>query len=292
MQKCKKCGGLGFTETLDRTAECECSILKRLASSMPAYIRAAVVEKEHVNLPFVRRARENLMVHAFWDDMKAIIKVVMYLNIDRHIKVTTDLEIKNVGVGGMSRVSRGEDSNEVYNTIQDLVDSPSLLIIHLNQLGYKNKAASGFLEEAINSRIDRNKPVWLVSDKSKPFGPHAYSYSQSILDLINSTFRKVDVPSISSASMRNLIESHSIQEPRVYEIESKRESQKVLPQKILVDNVSRTESDDSDAEDIPLSVFGSGNKKKSFGRSIPTESDDSVGNDLILKYGSGNKKKR
>lgn len=291
MEKCKKCSGVGYIETLEKTTECECSILKRLASSMPAYIRAAKVEKEHVNLPFIRRARENLMVHAFWEDMKAIVKVVMYLNIDRYIKITTDLEIKNVGVGGMSRVSRGEEGGEVYNTIQDLVDSPSLLIIHLNQLGYKNKAASGFLEEAINSRIDRNKPIWLVSDKHKPFGPHAYSYSQSIIDLINSTFRKVDVPSISSASMRHMIESRSvIEEPRIFELENKRENQKVLPAAVSVDKSVFFQ--EKSVDEAPISIIGSGNKKKAFGRSYTKESDDSEANDLIAKYGSGNKKKR
>jgi hypothetical protein len=82
------------------------------------------------------------------------------------------------------------------NNLQDLMDTPDLVVIRLNELSYKNKAAPGALQEAFSYRLDRDKATWVLSDPSRPFTRGSHAWSDSVSDLFNSTLRKFVVPSI------------------------------------------------------------------------------------------------
>ncbi len=164
---------------------------------MPAYIRTVPVLEGHVKatLPdkktrILDAIDRSLYIISYWTDMRALIKLVMLKHRNKFIRIISDRELRDVFVGSSSRAARGEDSKEpVYNSIEDLVKVPDLLVIRLNELGYKNKAAAGVLEEALCYRFDRNKPVWLLSNATKPFGPGSIAYSETVWSLITSLMR-------------------------------------------------------------------------------------------------------
>jgi hypothetical protein len=193
---CKACGGLGVIERNDKAYECQCSFIKRISAAMPLYIRKADVRKEHLDHPIMGMMRRNMMVVSSWTDMKAIIKGMWIANPTKLIKITSDREIRDVYVGSKSRAARGDEDGKIYNSLEDLMDIPDLSIVRLNELSYKNKAASGALEEAISYRTDRDKPTWLFSDIDRPFTIGSHAYSDSVADLIKSNFHMMRISRI------------------------------------------------------------------------------------------------
>ena len=194
MDACEICGGAGVVERDDKLYECECAELRRIVAAMPSYIRTAVVDEKHLKIILpdkktrvIESINKSLYVTAYWGDMRAIIKTIMIKHRNKFIRITSDRELRDVFVGSTSRAARGENSKEsIYNSIEDLVKSPDLLMIRLNELGYKNKAAPGILEEALCYRLDRALPVWLLSNSTKPFGAGSFAYSENIWSLVMS----------------------------------------------------------------------------------------------------------
>ena len=196
MNNCGICGGLGVIERDDRFFECQCSYIKRLASSMPVFLKKAEVRKEHLALPILNKINRHIMVIASWSDMKAVLKAIIISNPKKFVRITSDREIRDVYVGSKSRAARGDEEGKIYNSLEDLMDIADLVVCKLNELSYKNKAAPGALEEAISYRIDRDKPTWLYSDMFKPFVQDSFAYSDSVADIIKTHFHIVRVPLI------------------------------------------------------------------------------------------------
>jgi hypothetical protein len=164
---------------------------------MPPYIRKAEIQEAHLKLPLIRAIKESYYIIASWQDMKAIIKAVMIRHPSLFLKITSDREIVDVSLGKTSRNAKGGEEKEgVYNSVQDLMDPPGLAVVRLNDLAYKNKAASGYLTEALSHRLDREKPTWLISDRLKPFGGGSPAWSPSVMDLIFSSMKQVQIPII------------------------------------------------------------------------------------------------
>lgn len=198
---CRTCSGSGVVEKDGKAFECECAFVRRMATTMPAFIRRADVRKEHIEQPFLTHIKRSILIISSWIDMKSCIKAAMIMNPKKFIKITSDREIRDVFVGSKSKAARGDEDGAIYNSLEDLMDAPDLSIVRLNELSYKNKAASGALEEAICYRIDRDKPVWLFSDVDKPFTAGSHAYSDSVADVIKSNFPMVRVPRILTVSL-------------------------------------------------------------------------------------------
>jgi hypothetical protein len=198
MAACEKCGGIGVIEKEDRLYECLCAYLRRRAAEMAPYIRKAPVNSKHLELPIIELTDKLLYVISPWADMKAIIKIVMIKNPKKYIRITSDREIRDVFVGATSRAARGDDEEQamVFNTLQDLMDIPDLVIVRLNEMHYKNKAAPGALVEAVSFRADRDKPTWMISDTDRPFTNNSHAWSESMAELLSSGFVKTVIPRI------------------------------------------------------------------------------------------------
>lgn len=188
MSNCHICLGLGVIEKDNKSFECQCSFIKRISAAMPLYIRKAIIKKEHLELPIFGMLRRHIMVVASWADGKSVLKGLMIGNPGKLIKITSDREIRDVYVGSKSRAAKGDEDGKIYNSLEDLMEPPDLMVIRLNELSYKNKAASGALEEAINYRVDRDKPTWLFSDIDKPFTIGSFAFSDSVSDIIKTYF--------------------------------------------------------------------------------------------------------
>jgi hypothetical protein len=219
--KCKICGGSGIVEKQDdrprkdfepgevlarKIVECECAFWDRVASTMPAYILSAHFSARHLESPLMGAVRKSCFIQGAWVDVRAIIKAVMMKHYDKLFRVTSDRELKDVWIGSKSRSNAEDDAKVVYNSVEDLMGggdqksrplaSPDLVIVRLNELGYKNKAAPGVLEEALCCRIDYGRPTWVLSDLDKPFGTGSYSYSESVWDILTTRLSLVRVPRI------------------------------------------------------------------------------------------------
>lgn len=201
MDKCKQCSGLGVVERDTKMYECECSFIRRMAASMPTFIRKAEVKNDHIKLPIISAFKQHLMVMSSWSDMKAVIKVLMISNPTKFIRITSDREIRDVYVGSKSRAARGDEDGKIYNSLEDLMDLPDLSIVRLNELSYKNKAAPGALEEAVSYRTDRDKPTWLFNDVDRPFGSGSHAYSDSVADVIKTHFKTYRINRILTSGM-------------------------------------------------------------------------------------------
>ena len=194
---CKKCDGHGTVEKDGKLYECECEMLRRIAMSMDAAIRKAPARDEHLNHPLIELVTKDCFVVASWADMKAILKVATIKHYPRFIKVISDLDIKTVFVGARSKQSHADDyQGPVFNSIEDLMDPPSLAVVVLNRLTHDNKAASGALEEALCYRLDKAKPTWVLSDLDRPFSVGSPAYSSSVSDLLQTAYQPVNVPRI------------------------------------------------------------------------------------------------
>ena len=262
---CEICGGIGVVEKDDKLFECECAELRRIAAAMPSYVRTAIVKENHVKIALSDGTRildsidKSLYVTAYWGDMRAIIKLVMVKHRNKFIRIISDRELRDVFVGSTSRIARGEDSKEpVYNSIEDLVKSPNLLMIRLNELGYKNKAAAGILEEALCYRLDRSLPIWLLSNASKPFCSGSHAYSETVWSLIMSLHRLRVDPILPVDGSIDSVENidHSILVPEQIQ-QTKVSKKKILP----IEQKVRSIEDDSQSSG-GLSSFGKGVKPK------------------------------
>jgi hypothetical protein len=262
---CVNCGGLGVIEKDSKFYECQCSYIKRLASSMPVFLKKAEIQREHLSLPILNQVNRHIMVIASWPDMKAILKAVIIANPKKFVRITSDREIRDVYVGSKSRAARGDEEGKIYNSLEDLMDIADLVVVKLNELSYKNKAAPGAVEEAISYRIDRDKPTWLYSDSSKPFVQDSFAYSDSIADIIKTHFHitripqilsysKLDLDSLAPLEVKSSEPQKDISEPIAASEETKTRPEPAKPRKVSVVPKIKP-SEDLDAS---LSIYGSG----------------------------------
>jgi hypothetical protein len=166
---------------------------------MPPYIRKAHVLKKHLDTGLPDKINRSYYIISSWVDMMAIIKAVMIKHHKKQIRITSDREIRDVYVGSRSAQARAamNDPDKIMNTLEDLMDLPNLVVVRLNELSYKNKAAPGALEEALSYRVDRDKPTWVISNVDRPFGNGSFAFSDTVWELLQSAFETIQVPRIS-----------------------------------------------------------------------------------------------
>jgi hypothetical protein len=212
---CPKCSGEGVIAVLvpeetgpkqgirgvqlsekDKLVECQCAMIKRLSYAMPAEVRMARVLPTHAALPIISMTNRSLFVKSTYADLLSVLKAAVYKTQGRHIRMTNDAEIRDVGVGSRSRRAKGEDARDVYNDFHDLMEVPPLVVVLLNRLGHKNRAAAGYLIESLTVRIDKRRPTWVVSDLDNPFGPGSFAFSDAVWSFLHIGFEKVEIPRI------------------------------------------------------------------------------------------------
>ena len=185
--------------------------------------------KDHFELPLLRAIDKSVFIKSAWVDMKAVVKATMMKNPNLFVRITSDREILDVYLGKKSRGSRGdvdgglsrrarvdlEGDEYVYNSIEDLMKPANLCIVRLNEIGYKNKAAPGALEEGLSYRLDRDLPTWIISDLDKPYALGSFSYSESLMDMILTSTVGFQVPRIVPRVQFDLEEAMGLSAPSV-----------------------------------------------------------------------------
>jgi hypothetical protein len=264
---CEHCGGLGVIERHDglMPKECQCAVLRRVAAAMPAYVRCADLTLEHLKLPILKEGiSKSYFIKAARDDVYAIIKAAMMINSSKHVRITSDRELRDVYVGSTSRKSRGDDTHgEVINTLEEVMGPPALCIIQLGELVSRNKAAAAILEESLCIRLDRDLPTWVVSYYDRPFGQGSVSYSESIWGLLKGALNDLTIPRISTEKTYDAQMSTVFAPEQVKSGPAKRYEREI--EKVDESPRKRLRSNDPDP-DLPRGFenFGKGSKTKKF----------------------------
>jgi hypothetical protein len=109
--------------------------------------------------------------------------------------IITDEKIRTVFVGDTHAKVRGSSLSsdpKVFNSLEDLVTDPALLILMVGHLKYKNKAAAGALLEALVLREHAGKMTWIVHVSTKTWD---HSYSEEVRKFLEANYGMIDLNS-------------------------------------------------------------------------------------------------
>ncbi len=101
------------------------------------------------------------------------------------VRVTSDREILEVRLGNQT-----EEDTDTRLSLSAFMRPPHLVVIRLGELGYPNKAAGGYLYEAIITRIRDNKRTWVQCPPSNPYRPEHLSWDASLNHLFDTMFKR------------------------------------------------------------------------------------------------------
>lgn len=157
------------------------SILSVL-QEMPLEVQAAPLEKHHIQMV----QPGNLFIGAPDADVLAMIKYWWFrfhrLPENRwripSVVMTSDAELLRVE---LARLSFNRDE-EVDMTLDSRIADAHLAVIRLGHT--TSKKAAGVIEQEINLRANRRKPLWVIDSEIRPFAPGAPSFSEGTRTLL------------------------------------------------------------------------------------------------------------
>lgn len=99
------------------------------------------------------------------------------------VRVTSDAMLKQVYMGEASHRSRSPEQREdgdlpVFNSLEDLLGAPDLVVLRVGLVVYFNKAMSSILLEGLLLREGLGRPTWLVEEQAgQRFEPWARDHT-------------------------------------------------------------------------------------------------------------------
>jgi hypothetical protein len=200
---CKKCNGFGYIQSDDghmgipRAIQCECKIKKALADQAErAWANLSLVPVKKSS-PLSKLFSKNLVISSEKDILRMHLRTCFAKqNRPSHFyKVIGDHTLMSAWLGSMHvqgiAVADPDFQRElkVYS-LEDLAESPQLLVVRLGTKMARNSAMPEVLVEAIEIREHLNKPTWLVEEPYKPLEEGHLSWSPTLEDMIE-TWEKV-----------------------------------------------------------------------------------------------------
>lgn len=142
--------------------------------------------------------QDNLFIrHAHWLTFLSHFKwVIASKQPGFFVRVVTDMTLLNVYLGHTSvknRLLSQRDDGEllISNSLEDLLSSPDLAVIRLGHVIHANRAAANVLREAINLRLGRGKPTWLIEPEEQTFMPQGMPCcDENVFALVQSAFEE------------------------------------------------------------------------------------------------------
>lgn len=194
---CDKCGDYGFLQQdegpmgIPQAIPCECRVEKILnqqaekawtgLSELPLRQKTSlskVIEKSAIISADKSALTVNLRT-ALWLHRKPY----------RFVKVVSDATLMSAWLSNISL-----SNSEIYDpdfqrdikagSLEDLAESPDLLIIRLGVKMARNSAMPEVLGEAIELRRHLNKPTWVVCEPDKPLEEGHISWSRAVEEML------------------------------------------------------------------------------------------------------------
>lgn len=191
---CKKCNGFGYTQEegafgIPTAVQCECVLKKALdkqAEKAWTNLSKVPIKKKS---PLNGKVDESLLINADISSLQVHLRAALadFSQPNRFIKVVNDATImsawlSNIGSGDIADPDYQRDI--MARSLEDLAESPYLLIIRLGVKMARNSAMSEVLHETIELRNHLHKPTWIVEEPSKPLQEGHLSWSRAVADAI------------------------------------------------------------------------------------------------------------
>lgn len=195
---CKKCGGYGFVQVDDgpmgipQAVPCSCRVDKELnvqAEKCWQNLSSIIPRKKSQLQKFLEK---DAIVNADKSTLATHVRTALWQarSPRRFVKVVNDATLMSAWLSNLSKAD-----SEIYDpdfkrdiraaTLEDLAESPSLLIIRLGIKMARNSAMPEVLTETIELRAHLNKPTWLVVEPDKPLEEGHLAWSRSVEDAID-----------------------------------------------------------------------------------------------------------
>ena len=197
MSECKKCGGLGYTQTdnghmgMPQAIQCDCVVDKAIdeqAERAWTHLSVAPIRKR---TPLNKKCHKNLVITATTDQLRLHLRSALgnLRNPNLFVKVIGDHTLMSAWLGSMH--IQGKDIADpdfqrdlkVYS-LDDLAEAPYLMVIRLGTKVARNAAMSEVVTEAIEIREHLKKPTWLIVDPDKPLEEGHIAWSRLLEDTI------------------------------------------------------------------------------------------------------------
>lgn len=198
MSECKKCGGLGYTQTdnghmgMPQAIQCDCVVDKAIdeqAERAWTHLSVAPIRKR---TPLNKKCNKNLVITATTDQLRLHLRSALgnLRNPNLFVKVIGDHTLMSAWLGSMH--IQGKDIADpdfqrdlkVYS-LDDLAEAPYLMVIRLGTKVARNAAMSEVVTEAIEVREHLKKPTWLIIDPDKPLEEGHIAWSRLLEDTIH-----------------------------------------------------------------------------------------------------------
>ena len=226
MSECKKCGGLGYTQTdnghmgMPQAIQCDCVVDKAIdeqAERAWTHLSVAPIRKR---TPLNKKCHKNLVITATTDQLRLHLRSALgnLRNPNLFVKVIGDHTLMSAWLGSMH--IQGKDIADpdfqrdlkVYS-LDDLAEAPYLMVIRLGTKVARNAAMSEVVTEAIEIREHLKKPTWLIVDPDKPLEEGHIAWSRLLedtihpwdrIDLNDASTRTANQPTRSKKSVSNM----------------------------------------------------------------------------------------
>lgn len=195
---CGKCHGYGYIQIDDghfgmpQAIPCTC-VLKRALElqARKAWAGLEVVPAKRTSL-LKGKMRDNLVVKADKSDLMLHLRSALahHARPEEFVKVVSDATLISAWLSNLAR-SDSEIIDPDYirelrvASLEDLAESPTLLIIRLGVKTARNSAMPEVLAETIELRQHLGKPTWVVEEPDKPLEEGHISWSRAVEDALD-----------------------------------------------------------------------------------------------------------
>jgi hypothetical protein len=194
---CEKCNGFGYIQVDDgfngmpRAIQCECVLNKALkVQAEKAWSNLGLVPVKESSL-LDGKDRQNLLISSDRDMLRVHLRTAFAntKNPSLFMKVVGDHTLMSAWLGGLHAQGLAvadpdfQRHLKVYS-LEDLAESPHLLIVRLGTKMARNSAMPEVLVETIEMREHLNRATWLVEEPTKPLEEGHLSWSSTLQEMI------------------------------------------------------------------------------------------------------------
>lgn len=198
MAKCKNCHDFGYIQVDDghygipQAIPCSCTLKKALGvQAQKAWVGLEVVPIKKTSL-LKGKVRENVVITAHKGELMLHMRSALahHARPEEFVKVVSDATLISAWLSNLAR-SDSEIIDPDFKrdvrvaTLEDLAESPTLLVIRLGVKTARNSAMPEVLAETIELRQHLGKPTWLVVEPEKPLEEGHISWSRAVDDALD-----------------------------------------------------------------------------------------------------------
>lgn len=193
MSMCKKCGGAGYLQKDDGymgmpyAIPCSCTVKKALN------IQAERAWKGMTNVKLSRSSQlktkvdKNCVVVGSKHDLMLNLRSALAYRKkpEEFVKVVSDATLMSAWLSNLqyaqSEIIDPDFQRDIrVQSLEDLAESPSLLIVRLGVKMARNSAMPEVLVETIELREHLSKPTWIVEEPNRPLQEGHLSWSRAV----------------------------------------------------------------------------------------------------------------